>query len=248
VCLSLLDLCFPPTVFHYCSSPTRRAPYDRFFPCERISPHGLSIVVGVSCDLAVGHAEFLAILHQRFAVPACSVHDAVRVCALTTSEVWSSQRPVRLWGLPLATAHAPARADEHAICKARSLQTCTLELTDFVAGSNGLRVLLSGHLFGCLEDSIELSCSQHHNRGHVVSSLMRHPRGHPSRGAAGGRGIQAPRQRAQHEPIISSAASMTSPVRAGSTLGLFAIMFACPTPGGASGLVSYARTRRARRC
>jgi hypothetical protein len=113
-CLSLLDLCVPPTVLHYCSSPTRRASYDRFLPCERISPHGLSIVVGVSCDLAVGHAEFLAILHQRFAVPACSVHDAVRVCALTTSEVWSSQRPVSSWGLPLATAHKRARTDEHA--------------------------------------------------------------------------------------------------------------------------------------
>jgi len=44
----------------------------------------------------------------------------------------------------------------------------TLELTDFVAGSNGLRVLLSGHLFGRLENSIELSCSQHHNRGRSV--------------------------------------------------------------------------------
>jgi hypothetical protein len=61
---------------------------------------------------------------------------------------------------------------------------------------------------------------------------------------AEGRQEEEGRTRAQHKPIISSAASMTSPVLAGSTLGLFAIMFACTTPGGASGLVSYARTRR----
>lgn len=132
-CLSLLDPCpgVTLTVLRYFSSPprmigqspsSRRSPYNRCLPCKRISPHGLSIVVCVSCDLAVGHAEFLAILHQRFAVPACSVHDVVRECALTTSEVCSSQRPASSLGLPLVKAHAHARAKEHEICTARSLQ------------------------------------------------------------------------------------------------------------------------------
>lgn len=45
---------------------------NRFFGREWVSPHGLSVVVCICCDVAIFDSHFLPILHQRHAVPSCS--------------------------------------------------------------------------------------------------------------------------------------------------------------------------------
>lgn len=57
---------------------------NRFFGREWVSPHGLSVIVCICCDVAILDSHFLPILHQRHAVPSCSNRVAwkLRVCVL----------------------------------------------------------------------------------------------------------------------------------------------------------------------